>query len=186
MPWQNLAEDLEEEFSDNRNYRWMDGQHLVGATDPESKRNYDRWYQKFVRYPKHRQELLLRCKKWREANKEHVSRYLREYYQKNREKRLRAFKEYRAKCRSSPESLEKFRKRHAAAQRRLYAKQMQDPERAKAVREGNNQRKRLYWERLKADPVRYAAYLKKAAVKNRLQRAKKKAIGKETACSTGE
>lgn len=60
MPWKDLASELAEEFGQIRlDRRSLEGFQHIAPIDKEARRNYNRWYSKQVRYPKHKERILL-------------------------------------------------------------------------------------------------------------------------------
>lgn len=163
MPWENLAEDLSEEFSEQGidfrdNLRW-----IAPFQDEESRRNYNRWYHKFVRYPKHKRELLLKHKEWVASNRDYVRQMHRDYYLRHRDAIRAKQKARKEEMKKTPEGRAKLYEYNASRQRRYMAKLLKDPERTSRFREGSNQRAKAYRERAKQDPVKFAETLRKRA-----------------------
>src|SRR5688500_12314324 len=118
MPWENLAEDLSEEFSEQGidfrdNLRW-----IAPFQDEASRKNYQHWYHKFVRYPKHKQELLLKRKEWAEENRDYLAQWQRDYYLKHKAELSAKQKVRREEQKKTPEGRKKLFTYNADRRRR--------------------------------------------------------------------
>lgn len=148
----DLKEAIEEEFSDasRLSNEWF-GLHAINPEgDPEARKNYQRWYHKFVRYPKHKQELLLKHKEWREENAAYVKEYWRRYYAANAARKIAYEKKRKEELRKTPEGRKKLREWAKVTSKRYIEKVRKDPEKYKKLLESGRKRSKAYRERLKA------------------------------------
>jgi hypothetical protein len=146
MPFLDLKEAIEEEFSQTSGLAFNE----LRVIDKNSDAEYRRWYYKHVVYRNNREKELARHKAWAAENPDKVRQFYRDWYKRNADKKKAATAARKKKLRETPEGRQKLKEHHSGAQRRYYEKLRSDPELLKKSLESGRIRAKAYRERLKA------------------------------------